>query len=124
MPPEPPPQAPPHATPTYFVSAPQRGPSPTPSYPTRTPTPADGIPRITVGDNYFEPSMLVIRVGVAVKFVHGGSATHTITSLNNKWAPILLGIGSESQLGFAEPGVYRYMCTIHSGMQGVIEVRN
>jgi hypothetical protein len=112
----------PHITPTYFISAPQRTPTAVRIFPTGTPTPSDGIPRVTVGDNYFEPANLTVRPGAIVEFVHSGNNTHTVTSLGEKWSPLFMGIGTRSQLHFSEPGEYRYICTFHSGMFAIITV--
>ena len=53
----------PQITPTYFVAAKPRTPTSVRTFPTSTPTPSDGIPRITVGDNYYEPSSLTVSTG-------------------------------------------------------------
>jgi plastocyanin len=97
------------------------------STPTRVPvvptsTPADGVPRIVVGDNYFESPRVVIPVGASVEWVHQGVAMHTVTSAEGKWGVMFLSPGSHTRLVFNTPGVYRYFCSYHPGMTGTIEV--
>jgi plastocyanin len=87
-----------------------------------TPTPADGVPRIVVGDDYFESAQVTIPLGASVEWVHQGTAAHTVTSADANWAVIFLSPGSHARLAFNAPGIYRYFCSYHPGMVGSIEV--
>jgi plastocyanin len=93
-------------------------------FPTRSPTPSDGTARIQIGDNFFEPYDVSIRVGMTVEWQHTGSGTHTITSLQGEWQSINPAFGSRNRVSFNTPGVYTYVCAFHSGMGGVIRVGN
>ena len=47
-----------------------------------------------------------------------------MTSLNEKWGPLFMGIGTVSRLEFSVPGEYRFVCSFHSGMFGIITVQS
>lgn len=93
-------------------------------FPTRTPTPNDGLAHIAIGDNFFDPAEVTIKVGTIVEWWHSGNGTHSITSLQGKWAPIFPAFGSRSRVNFDTPGVYLYVCSYHAGMGGSIKVEN
>ncbi len=91
-------------------------------FPTRSPTPNDGIARIQIGDNYFEPSDVTIRPGTVVEWWHSGNGTHTITSLQGEWPLIYPAFGNRYRISFNTRGVFAYVCSFHSGMSGTIKV--
>lgn len=93
-------------------------------FPSRTPTPNDGVAHIAIGDNYFDPSNLTIKVGTVVEWWHSGNGTHSITSLQSKWSTVFPAIGSRNRVSFDVPGIYAYICAYHSGMGGTIKVEN
>lgn len=74
---------------------------------------------VRVDDNVFEPSKLEVAVGDTVTWTWVGEIDHNV-----------VGDGFESETQdegtfeheFSEPGTYDYMCTIHPGMKGEIEV--
>ena len=87
-----------------------------------TPTPNDGITRITVGDDYFEPAVAIIKAGTTVEWWHGGGKEHTIASLKNDFPTIMPGYGGRYRMSFDIPGEFPYTCSLHSGMNGMIKV--
>jgi plastocyanin len=91
-------------------------------FPSRTPTPNDGAAHIVIGDNYFDPTSLTIKVGTMVEWWHAGGGMHSITSLESKWTSIFPGVGSRNRVSFETPGFYSYVCAFHSGMGGTIQV--
>ena len=90
----------------------------------RTPTPNDGMAHIAIGDNYFEPAIITIKIRTVVEWWHGGNGTHTITSLQDKWPTIFPAYGSRHRVSFDAPGLYTYVCAFHSGMGGTIKVED
>ena len=91
-------------------------------FPSRTPTPNDGAVHIVIGDNYFEPSNITIKIGTMIEWRHAGNGTHTITSLEAKWSVIFPAFGSRNRVSIDTAGVYNYVCAFHSGMGGTIKV--
>jgi plastocyanin len=93
-------------------------------YPTSSPTPNDGIARIMVGDNYFEPAMVAIKKGTTVEWWHGGGHDHIVASSKSDWITFLSSTGGRQRMTFNTPGDYPYVCLLHSGMLGMIRVLN
>ena len=91
-------------------------------FPTRSPTPNDGISRIQIGDNYFEPSDVTIRRGMVVEWWNSGNGIHTITSLQGAWPLIYPAFGNRYRISINTHGVFAYVCSFHSGMNGTIRV--
>lgn len=80
---------------------------------------------VTLGDNYFNPVTLTINVGDTVVFVWNGS-THNVT-FDQTQAGVPSNCGQfalgECRRIFATVGTYPYVCTLHGGMNGVVEVK-
>ena len=73
------------------------------------------------GDDFFDPEHVVVDAGTTVTWEWEGRRPHNV-----------VGEGFESELytgegefthTFDEPGMYEYTCTLHHGMDGVVEVR-
>jgi plastocyanin len=64
------------------------------------------------------------RAGATVKVINKDAATHTVTS--DKAGLFNITVPGNSTVSFkapATPGRYRYHCTFHSTMHGVLKVR-
>jgi len=107
---------------TWTTIVPVRRLTPTPRVFVPSPTPADGIPRVMVGGNYFEPIAVKVRKGTTIEWVHEGAAAHNVTSINSSWPSIPMDFGRRYRMVFDKPGTYTYICTLHAGMSGLIEV--
>lgn len=77
-----------------------------------------------IRDNQFEPRSIQVPAGTTVRWVNYGRHVHTVTSSNPKWqwdsgdmVP-----GQAFSVTFEEPGVYRYHCRHHRGMEATIIV--
>jgi plastocyanin len=68
----------------------------------------------------FNPSTVTIKAGQAVlwKF-DDGSIAHNV--VGNGWRSSDMSSGTYSHT-FTAPGTYRYLCTIHTGMNGQVVV--
>jgi plastocyanin len=108
---------------TAFRTATTAPKTPTPMPRAATPTPSDGTVKVTIGDNYFYPAKLSVAPNTKVVFSNEGGLPHTVTSYSNYWDQFYLMPGGKYSVMFGAPGTYRYMCAEHSGMEGVVEVR-
>lgn len=80
---------------------------------------AEGATTITVEDNDFGPANLSVPAGTAVTWEWVGQNDHNV-----------VGEGFESDVQssgtfshtFDEPGTYQYHCSLHGGMDGIVEV--
>jgi plastocyanin len=93
---------------------------------------AIGVSTINVvGDSFqnhlYAPSVVRVPVGTTVTWSfndRGASGTRALVPHNvigEDWGSPVLTEGSFAH-PFAEPGVYPYTCTLHTGMNGVVEV--
>lgn len=77
---------------------------------------------ISVGEDFFYPAEVIIKVGTSVEWSHGGIRAHNITSVNGSWDSVFFDVGSRYRMSFNTPGVYEYFCAFHSGMGGTVRV--
>lgn len=82
------------------------------------------IHEVTVGDNFFSPANLTIQQGDTVRWVNAaGGNPHNVTSNTGAWTASVTASSFTFEVTFDEPGVFNYLCTIHSAqMQGTITV--
>ena len=99
-------------------------PQPLVSTPVASPTNAkkDGAVEITIGDNYYDPQNAIVKVGAKIEWWNGGGLPHNVVSLDYEWGTSYLLAGARYEQIFSKPGTYIYMCTLHSGMEGTIQV--
>jgi|SoiMetStandDraft_5_1073268.scaffolds.fasta_scaffold130453_2 plastocyanin len=84
------------------------------------------VKKVIVNDNFFEPRYLEIHKGDRVVWVWKGDNSHNITftkvpKLASKKGAEARRTGRWSRK-FQRRGLYKYVCTIHSGQRGSIEV--
>jgi plastocyanin len=70
----------------------------------------------------FTPSTVTALVGETVHWSNESGLTHTVTSPDGNFDSGDLGPGDSYDHGFARAGRFRYICTIHAGMSGVVQV--
>ncbi len=72
----------------------------------------------------FDRRSITIPPGIAVtwKSVPGNSDGHTSTSNDDVWSSPLLNPGDTWSFPFLKAGSYRYHCSLHSWMVGVVNV--
>lgn len=101
-------------------------------------TPASGtaaasIPRSTadagpnmvwMGDHYFSPSRLTVKLGATVTWRMLGSQEHDVWSLDGSFHSPTMGPGSTFTHTFTKVGTFKYICLPHhgDGMAGEIVV--
>jgi plastocyanin len=69
--------------------------------------------------NFFDPARAVVRSGTTVTWTWVGNREHNV--VGDGFQSDVMSSGSFSHT-FDEPGVYRYTCTLHGNMDGVVEV--
>ena len=81
---------------------------------------------VRVMDNFFDPRSASVAPGTKVTFTWRGTNRHNVRftrvpqGVSRKGSKILRH-GRWSRM-FTQPGVYRYICTVFSGMRGTITV--
>ncbi len=78
---------------------------------------------VAARDDFFEPAVVTITVGSAVRWTNRGTHVHTTTSDNGFWNWALVP-GSSYGVRFLSAGTYDYHCTLHmdEGMRGRVVV--
>ena len=68
---------------------------------------------VTIGDNFFDPAIVFIKVGDTVRWTYSGSRLHDVTNDDFSWAsPTSSSI--DYQQTFNSLGEVQYHCTVHS----------
>jgi plastocyanin len=82
--------------------------------------------RVVVMDNFFEPRSVNIRRGDRVVWVWKGDNSHNVTFTKVPRSTSKKGADTRREgrwsRRFRKRGFYKYICTIHSGQRGSIEV--
>jgi plastocyanin len=83
--------------------------------------------RVVVMDNFFEPRYIEIHKGERVVWVWKGDNSHNVTFIKVPKAASKNGADTRREgrwsRRFRKRGFYKYICTIHSGQRGSIEVK-
>jgi plastocyanin len=82
--------------------------------------------RVVLKDNFFEPRFVSIQTGERVVWVWKGDNSHNVTFTKVPKRVSKRGADTRREgrwnRRFKRRGFYKYVCTIHSGMRGSIEV--
>ena len=89
---------------------------------TRTATPAVAV--IEMGDHFFEPAQLTVKVGTTVTWKSVGQSTHDLAARDGSFALGSMSFGQTFSFTYTKAGRYPYVCMQHEGdgMVGVVTV--
>ncbi len=71
----------------------------------------------------FEPKRIEANVGQAVTWTNSDPAEHTVTEEGGGFESGTIAANGSFTRRFDQPGEYRYICTLHPGMTGIVVVR-
>lgn len=77
---------------------------------------------VTIVKQAFQPHTLVVATGASVTWQNDDSVAHTVTSSEGWFDSGQLAAGESFVHQFDKPGTYRYGCTNHPSMEGVVIV--
>jgi plastocyanin len=102
---------------------PKPTPTPAPPAPTSAPDGAAAPPEVTAEarDFVFAPAELSVPVGTRLTWRNTGQAPHTVTAEDGSFDSGMIAAGGSWSQVFANAGTFRYVCTFHPGMTGVVE---
>lgn len=87
---------------------------------------ADAAPgEVRVVDNEFEPEDVTVAVGDTVTWRFEGNVTHNVTPAGDNrgdWKASKTVKEGTHEWTFEDAGTYDYICTLHPGMTGSVEV--
>ncbi len=86
------------------------------------PTPAAAV--VQIQDFKFGPAKLLVDKGMPIMWTNADDSPHQVTvTTGTATRSAVLPKGARHTQSFATPGVYDYMCGLHPGMKGQIEVK-
>jgi plastocyanin len=77
---------------------------------------------VDVADNQFNPNAATVAVGGTVTWTLSGAASHTVTADDQSFNSGLLKPGESYPYTFKTLGTFTYVCLVHPGMTGSINV--
>jgi plastocyanin len=91
---------------------------------TATPTPAPAVAVVEMGDNFFDPAQLSVKVGTTVTWKVVGQSTHDLAARDGSFSDRTMSTGQTFSFTFIKAGSYPYVCMQHEGdgMVGTITV--
>ena len=91
---------------------------------TTSPSPAPSVAVIEMGDNFFDPAAITVKVGTTVTWKVVGQSTHDLAARDGSFANRTMTFGQTFSFTFGKAGRYPYICMQHEGdgMVGVITV--
>jgi len=75
-----------------------------------------------VKDFQFVPQVVVVKAGSTVTWRNDGPSTHTVTADDGSFDSGNLAAGTTFPQTFAQSGLFKYHCSIHTSMQGTVFV--
>ena len=87
------------------------------------PAAGDSVVRIDLRDLAYRPASIEIEAGTTVEWVNGDPLAHTVTATDTTFDSGLIEPGRTWRRTFTVPGTWRFACTPHPFMRGVIVVR-
>ena len=117
-------QSAPTAAATTAPAATTTAPTATAAPPTATPTGAPVSAVIEMGDHFFDPAQLTVRVGATVTWKSVGQSTHDLAARDGSFKLGAMSFGQTFSFTFTKAGRYPYVCMQHEGdgMVGVVTV--
>jgi plastocyanin len=89
---------------------------------TATPTATAAVAVIEMGDNFFDPSQLTVKVGTTVTWKVVGQSTHDLAARDGSFVNRTMSFGQTFSFTFTKAGHYGYVCMQHEGDGMVGEV--
>jgi plastocyanin len=92
--------------------------------PTAAPTAAPAAAVIEMGDHFFDPAQLTVRVGTTVTWKSVGQSGHDLAARDGSFALGSMSFGQTFSFTYTKAGRYPYVCMQHEGdgMVGVVTV--
>ena len=78
-----------------------------------SPTPAPVV--IEMGDHFFDPAQLTVKVGATVTWKSVGQSTHDLAARDGSFSLGAMSFGQTFSFTFTKAGRYPYVCMQHEG---------
>ncbi|MEO8633313.1 MAG: plastocyanin/azurin family copper-binding protein [Chloroflexota bacterium] len=80
-----------------------------------SPTARAAVAVIEMGDHFFDPAQLTVKVGSTVTWKSVGQSTHDLAARDGSFALGAMSFGQTFSFTFAKAGRYPYVCMQHEG---------
>jgi plastocyanin len=82
--------------------------------------------KVTIANFAFSPADITVKMGTAVTWTNTDSVDHTVTETDGKTGPQSqdLAKGQSYSFTYNAVGTYKYHCSVHPDMIGVVTVTN
>jgi plastocyanin len=90
--------------------------------PTIPPTPAVGVSSVLIENFTYSPQAIQVTVGTTVMWTNLDTTPHTVSLASALADSGNLSQGQTYQYTFGTTGTFRYFCTYHPSMSGVVIV--
>ena len=97
-------------------------PAPATAAPTAAPTATPATALIELGDHFFGPAQLTVKVGTTVTWKSVGQSTHDLAARDGSFALGAMSFGQTFSFTFNRAGRFPYVCMQHEGDGMVGEV--
>lgn len=78
--------------------------------------------QVDIKDMAFTPDSITVKAGSTVTWTNNDGAAHNVTADNNSFSSGTLTAGKTFSQTFNTAGTFKYKCTIHPNMTGVVIV--
>ena len=75
----------------------------------------DASSMVWMGDHYFSPSRMIVKVGTTVTWRMLGNQEHDVWSLDGTFHSPTMGPGATYSHTFTKAGTFKYICLPHNG---------
>ena len=89
---------------------------------TASPAPTPAAALIELGDHFFDPAQLTVKVGTTVTWKSVGQSTHDLAARDGSFALGAMSFGQTFSFTFNRTGRFPYVCMQHEGDGMVGEV--
>ncbi|HJW49973.1 MAG TPA: plastocyanin/azurin family copper-binding protein [Candidatus Limnocylindria bacterium] len=80
---------------------------------TASPTPPPAV--VEMGDHFFDPAQLTVKVGATVTWKSVGQSTHDLAARDGSFSLGAMSFGQTFSFTFTKAGRYPYVCMQHEG---------
>jgi plastocyanin len=81
-----------------------------------------GAPAVTIKGFAFNPADVTVKAGDTVTWTNADGTAHTVTASDASFTSDDLDRGATFSHTFATAGSFAYICSIHTGMKGIVTV--
>jgi plastocyanin len=81
---------------------------------------ATPITKVTIKAYKFRPNKFAVTVGTPVTVTNKDGVQHDLAAVNGKFKTKLIDGGKSAKFTVKKPGTYKFVCTLHPYMTGVL----